>query len=96
MVQEQATISKKSVSKQKCQHHWAIESPAGRTSKGVCILCGAQREFKNYLRDCLGGHEEEYLGWRRRQGYEEKEKHPEEDVLSQLRGGDKDAAKVGS
>ena len=96
MVQRKAAISKRSISKQKCRHHWVIESPAGPTSKGVCRLCGAQGEFKNYLRDCLGGNEEEYLGWRQRQGYEEREKRPEEDVLSQLRGGDRDAAKARS
>lgn len=33
-----------------CQgHHWLIESPNGPTSKGVCRLCGAEREFKNSI-----------------------------------------------
>ena len=31
-----------------CQHHWLIESPNGPVSKGVCRLCGAEREFQNY------------------------------------------------
>lgn len=30
-----------------CRHHWIIESPQGATSKGVCKLCGAIREFRN-------------------------------------------------
>ena len=31
-----------------CAHHWRIERPAGETSKGVCQLCGASRDFLNY------------------------------------------------
>jgi len=30
-----------------CRHYWVIESPHGATSKGVCKLCGASREFLN-------------------------------------------------
>ncbi|MBI4200560.1 MAG: hypothetical protein HY535_08840 [Chloroflexi bacterium] len=37
-----------------CRHHWLIEPPQGPTSPGVCLLCGARREFKNYL---------ENVGW---------------------------------
>ncbi len=32
-----------------CHHHWLIESPGGPTSNGVCRICGARREFRNYL-----------------------------------------------
>lgn len=31
-----------------CTHHWRIATPAGQTSTGVCVLCGARREFENY------------------------------------------------
>jgi hypothetical protein len=31
----------------RCRHYWIIESPRGATSKGVCKLCGASREFFN-------------------------------------------------
>ena len=31
-----------------CRHYWIVESPNGATSKGVCRLCGAEKEFKNY------------------------------------------------
>ena len=31
-----------------CIHHWRIESPAGRTSRGVCILCDTERVFDNW------------------------------------------------
>ena len=95
MVQKQATSSKKSAGRQKCRHYWMIETPAGRTSRGVCALCGAQQEFRNYLRDCLEGREEEYQQWRRRQGYGKQEKGSE-DVLSKVGGGDKRAVKARS
>lgn len=32
-----------------CGHHWLIDSPGGPTSKGVCRLCGTERQFRNYL-----------------------------------------------
>lgn len=32
-----------------CIHHWRIESPNGRTSPGVCLRCGEQREHPNVL-----------------------------------------------
>lgn len=36
-----------------CRHHWVIESPQGATSRGVCRLCGAEREFPNSAQDSL-------------------------------------------
>jgi len=36
-----------------CRHHWLIESPQGRTSMGMCKLCGAQKEFSNSGTDFL-------------------------------------------
>jgi len=35
--------------KVKCTHYWMIESPTRPTSRGVCKLCGAEREFRNDL-----------------------------------------------
>ncbi len=32
-----------------CGHYWLIDSPGGPTSKGVCRLCGIERQFRNYL-----------------------------------------------
>ncbi len=31
----------------KCVHHWAIETPNGRESLGVCKRCGTRRSFSN-------------------------------------------------
>jgi len=32
----------------RCAHHWIIEPPRQRISKGVCKLCGAEKEFENW------------------------------------------------
>jgi hypothetical protein len=66
-----------------CVHHWIIESPSGRTSAGICRVCGAQRDFQNYVSDFIweGDSTESYQsgGWRKpvteivRPGGEEKE-----------------------
>lgn len=31
-----------------CAHHWVIEPPRGPVSKGICIKCGAEKEFNNW------------------------------------------------
>ena len=33
----------------RCRHHWLIDVAGGPTSKGVCRLCGTERQFRNYL-----------------------------------------------
>ena len=30
-----------------CVHHWVIDAPNGRASKGVCKRCGKARSFVN-------------------------------------------------
>jgi len=50
-----------------CHHHWVIESANGPVSVGVCRLCGARREFFNYLSDCVQATEDEYDAWVSRQ-----------------------------
>ena len=32
-----------------CRHHWKIEEAQGPTSRGVCKLCGMEREFLNTI-----------------------------------------------
>ncbi len=94
MVQKRATISEEPVARQECRHYWIIESPAGPASKGVCKFCGAQKEFRNYLQDCLLVNDEEFQEWIGRQRDDKEERKPEEGILSQIGGGDKDAAKA--
>lgn len=35
----------------RCRHYWVIESPHGPTSRGVCRLCGEEKEFPNFMPD---------------------------------------------
>ena len=51
MVGKEESLTEKPEAEVKCRHYWLIESPQGPTSKGVCLLCGAEREFYNYWRD---------------------------------------------
>lgn len=41
------SASQEPVNRDKCQHYWIIESPRGQTSRGVCKICGAERQFYN-------------------------------------------------
>ncbi len=36
-----------SVPKERCPHHWVIETPNGATSQGVCKRCGAVKAHPN-------------------------------------------------
>jgi hypothetical protein len=45
-----------------CTHHWVIESPSGPASRGLCKLCGAEREFRNYLENSPYWEDDVYLG----------------------------------
>ena len=85
MLQKHAIISRKSVVRQRCHHHWMIESPTGPISRGRCRLCGIQREFRNYLRDCLGVNEEEFKDWLKGPGYEKEAGTTEKDNLKDLK-----------
>ena len=43
-----ANINRKSIEQQKsCSHIWLIDSPDGPWSRGVCRLCGAEKDFMN-------------------------------------------------
>ncbi|MFC2033622.1 hypothetical protein ACFLUB_03815 [Chloroflexota bacterium] len=37
-----------------CKHYWLIESATGHKSRGVCKLCGAEKEFLNSVPDYNG------------------------------------------
>ena len=96
MVQKQANIYERSAPEPKCRHFWIIEGVTGSTSRGVCKFCGVQKEFKNYLVDCLEVNDEQYEEWLRRLGHAKGEKASEEDVLSWVGEVDRDAVKAGT
>ena len=39
----------KPVARSECRHYWIIESANGPYSSGMCKLCGAEKEFQNFL-----------------------------------------------
>ena len=41
----------------KCRHEWLIDSPAGPSSRGVCAVCGEEREFQNYIEGSAWGYD---------------------------------------
>ena len=48
MRQEIEAAPEKLIGEAECRHYWIIDSPKGRTSKGICKLCGVEKEFLNY------------------------------------------------
>ena len=42
-----------------CIHHWLIDPPDSPTSMGVCLKCGAEREFRNYFAHSIWESESE-------------------------------------
>jgi hypothetical protein len=55
-----------------CTHHWIIGRATASVSSGVCRVCGAQKQFPNYLSDCLANPDKEsYQEWLNRQEWQE-------------------------
>jgi hypothetical protein len=50
---EAPVIEEVTPDKPSCAHRWRIESPNGATSRGVCRICGAEKEFPNSAEDYL-------------------------------------------
>ena len=65
-----------------CHHHWVIGNADGRVSRGVCRVCGARKEFKNYLVDCVQATEEEYEAWLAKQRDGAKVRKSEDSILA--------------
>ena len=42
-------LTKEHVVPKECAHHWAIETSLGPTSRGMCKLCGEEKEFMNVI-----------------------------------------------
>jgi len=53
VAQLQQTSAAESQEAPTCRHHWVIDSPQGATSRGVCKICGAEKEFRNSAGDSL-------------------------------------------
>ena len=42
-----STAKQTTTTQANCVHHWIIESPSGRESRGVCRNCGKAKNFAN-------------------------------------------------
>ena len=88
MTREAATISRDHVVQERptnaiCQHYWVIDMARDAVSDGICQLCGAHKEFKNYLPDCLAGMDKEKYGeWLARHSSAKRGKGPKWDILT--------------
>ena len=69
------TAPQEPIDKSGCRHHWVIETPKGPTSKGVCKLCGAEKEFQNFMPELTwDGDQSSLFGlYRARDGRPDKE-----------------------
>ncbi len=47
----QATVESPRASTSDHFHRWRIEEPNGPVSRGVCKVCGIEKQFKNWLQD---------------------------------------------
>ncbi len=51
MVTNMATATANPAATAEHFHRWRIEEPSGPISLGTCKICGATKEFKNWLSD---------------------------------------------
>lgn len=51
-----------------CVHHWRIDEPEGKTSRGLCRHCGATRQFANGSEDNWGFNEDDPMTGHRKRG----------------------------
>ena len=91
MRSREATVEKEHRAKQVCQHHWAIKMKEGPISQGVCKLCGAKKDFGNYLSDVIETEKEGYLHKTEAQKNERQTSEPLADIFSEIEGGDRNA-----
>ena len=48
-----APAAQRNRSSKLCEHRWVIETPHGKTSRGLCRRCGATKRFPNAAEDAL-------------------------------------------
>ena len=53
MLKRLETAPEEPTKEAKCCHYWIIEPADGPTSKGICRLCGAEKEFDSFGPDSL-------------------------------------------
>jgi hypothetical protein len=81
-----------------CRHYWIIDRATGSSSRGTCRICGARRQFQNYLSDCLANADKEgYHEWLNKQEWQEVVVSQDVDIaIPELGGGKLPASQSGS
>lgn len=51
-----------------CRHHWIIETPHGKTSRGHCKRCGTNKRFLNAAEDARWAGKGGMGRWANRKG----------------------------
>jgi hypothetical protein len=51
MVTKSGALLDKPVAQAQCRHHWIIEPASGPISRGICKICGAEKNFDNVLEE---------------------------------------------
>ncbi len=73
-----------------CKHYWIIDRATAQISRGVCKLCGAHKQFPNYLSDCIAGPDKEsYQEWLSKQEWQDMLTSSDNDIIVDMGGGNR-------
>jgi len=68
MMELEVTDTRAGVDRQprQCTHHWIIEPHVQEVSRGICMICGAERLFRNEFRHTIASPNELSIGFGKR------------------------------
>jgi hypothetical protein len=85
MAEKTASVAEESAVPSECCHHWLIEGGTTPTSKGVCKLCGQEKQFKNSYKSGASGDKTQASEQGRPKRRRSRKNEPrEEDVLLRI------------
>jgi len=71
-----------------CKHYWDIDRATAQVSRGTCKLCGARKQFPNYLSDCIAGPDaDRYQEWLSKQEWQDMLATPDSAIVLEVGGG---------
>lgn len=94
MRKQSAIMYEKSGGQQDCRHYWVIKPVAGPVSHGICKFCGEQKDFGNYLTECVKEDESSFRKWGEKPVYDKGERDSLSDIFSEIKGGGRKAVKA--
>jgi|GEM_PF-1490375 hypothetical protein len=70
-----------------CKHYWDIDRATAQVSRGTCKLCGARKQFPNYLSDCIAGPDaDRYQEWLSKQEWQDMLATPDSAIVLEVGG----------